>query len=325
MQTPPIPADEALRIEALRALAVLDTDYEERFDRLTRLAKRLFDVPIALVSLVDTDRQWFKSRAGLDATETSRDTSFCGHAIMEDDIFVVRDALTDDRFHDNPLVSNDPNIRFYAGCTLAVTNGSKVGTLCIIDRVPRDMTDEDYELLRDLAQMVEEELTAVQLATIDELTMISNRRGFVSLATHALVTCRRLDRPASLLYFDLDNFKQINDRFGHAEGDRALTTFARLLVETFRSSDVIGRLGGDEFAVLTSGSEQMGAATALDRLRRALDLYNASARRGYDLGFSVGSAIYDETNQASIDDLLAGADIAMFLDKQHRTPAIAGS
>jgi GAF domain-containing protein len=124
-------------METLRALKILDSGPEERFDRLTRLAKRMFGVSISLVSLVDSDRQWFKSSQGLDATETPRDISFCRHAILGDTVFAVPDTLKDDRFHDNPLVTDAPNIRFYAGCRLTIAYGSKLGTLCIIDHKPR--------------------------------------------------------------------------------------------------------------------------------------------------------------------------------------------
>lgn len=126
MQKPAKPLDEATRLDTLRALNILDTLPEERFDRLTRLAKRLFGVPIALVSLVDEDRQWFKSCQGLHASETSRDISFCGHAILGDDIFLIPNAAADERFHDNPLVTDEPHIRFYAGCPLTVSKGASL-------------------------------------------------------------------------------------------------------------------------------------------------------------------------------------------------------
>ena len=131
MKSPPLPPDESARIEALRALDVLDTQTEERFDRITRIAKNLFGVSIALVGLVDEHRQWFKSRQGLEASETPRDISFCGHAILGEEIFVVPDASLDPRFSDNPLVTGEPKIRFYAGYPLALPSGCKVGTLCI--------------------------------------------------------------------------------------------------------------------------------------------------------------------------------------------------
>lgn len=158
MKTPEVPAEEAERLMALQALCVLGTPPEERFDRITRLVQRLFGVPIALVSLVDADRQWFKSRQGLDATETPRDVSFCGHAILAPDPFYVPDALADERFADNPLVTGPPHVRFYMGVPLAVPGGQRVGTLCIIDHVPRTFDAAQRAQLRDLAAWVVTEL-----------------------------------------------------------------------------------------------------------------------------------------------------------------------
>lgn len=321
MQKPVKPADEATRINTLHALNILDTSHEERFDRLTRFAKRLFSVPIALVSLVDEDRQWFKSCQGLDVTETSRDISLCGHAILGDDIFLISDATLDERFHDNPLVTGEPHIRFYAGCPLTAPNGSKLGTLCIIDSEPRELGEDDRSLLRDLARMAEQELAAVQLATMDELTMLSNRRGFEALSLHALGLCRRMERPASMLFFDLDLFKQINDRFGHAEGDHALISFARLLKQTFRESDLLGRLGGDEFAVLLTNTSKKELDDALGRLRQTVDQHNHKARRGYDIAYSVGAVPFDATRYADITELMARADTLMYEQKKQRRKA----
>ncbi len=314
------PQDEATRIETLRALSILDTAPEERFDRLTRLAKRLFDVPMALVSLVDADRQWFKSCIGLEATETARDISFCGHAILGDEPLVVANALLDPRFADNPLVTGPPNIRFYAGCPLRVANRSKLGTLCIIDREPRAFSDDDLALLRDLAHMAEQELAAVQLATMDELTLLSNRRGFERLAQHALNVCRREHKPAAMLYLDLDLFKQINDRFGHAEGDRALADFARLLRQSFREVDVTGRLGGDEFAVLLTNADMEQTAQPLTRLRASVDAHNGALVRGYTLRYSVGAVQFDPDRHPGIAELMSAADACMYVQKQRQRP-----
>ena len=317
MIPPATPVNEASRLNSLRALDILDTSPEERFDRLTRLARRMFGVPIALVSLVDEDRQWFKSCQGLSVSETPRDVSFCGHAILGDEILTIPDALLDERFRDNPLVVGDPNIRFYAGCPLKLSNGSKVGTLCLIDVQARTMDEGDRALLRDLARLAEQEIAAVQLATIDELTLLSNRRGFMALGQHALSLCvRRMERPASLLYFDLDDFKPINDRFGHAEGDRALVAFSALLMETFRDSDVIGRLGGDEFVVLIADTADSEGRVALERLQKALDRHNRNSRRGYDIRFSVGAVAYEPVRHSSIEALLADADARMYERKR---------
>jgi hypothetical protein len=154
----PVPTDEAARIEALRGLAILDTSAEERFDRYTRLAAALFRVPTVLVSLVDSDRQWFKSTHGLAAEETPRDRAFCSHAILEAEIFEVTDARVHPDFADNPLVSGPPYVRFYAGMPLTVQGRYRVGTLCLIDYFPRELDAKEKGLLRDLGQLVEREL-----------------------------------------------------------------------------------------------------------------------------------------------------------------------
>ena len=157
MKTPEFPSNEAHRLSALDELQLLDTPPEERFDRLTRLAARTFNIPIALVSLVDRDRQWFKSRHGLEAPETARDISFCGHAILREESLVIENALNDERFSGNPLVTGAPNIRFYAGAPLHDRYGYRVGTLCVIDNKPRTFSDDDKVTLRDLADLVERE------------------------------------------------------------------------------------------------------------------------------------------------------------------------
>ncbi|NIO38908.1 MAG: diguanylate cyclase, partial [Burkholderiales bacterium] len=269
MQAPAIPEDEETRIDTLYSLRILDTPPEERFDRLTRLAKRLFRVPIAMVNLVDEHRLWTKSGQGIEPTDSPRETSFCGHAILGEDILLVPDTLKDERFRDSPYVSGEPHVRFYAGCPLSAPNGSKLGTLCLMGSQPCQLGEEDQALLRDLAGMAERELAALQLATMDELTMLANRRGFEALSAHAIELSRRLQKPAALLYFDLDQLKQINDRFGHAEGDRALKTFAQLLRLTFRESDILGRLGGDEFAAFMTNVSNAELDSALERLDKA--------------------------------------------------------
>jgi len=309
---PDFPDDEEQRLATLQSLNILDTAAEERFDRLTRMARRLFGVPIALVSLVDKDRQWFKSSMGLEARETPRDISFCGHTILDDASLVVPDTNNDTRFADNPLVTEDPSIRFYAGSPLAAPNGSRLGTLCIIDRKPRNLDDEDIEALEDLAAMAEAEIAAVQTSTMDELTDISNRRGFVILAEQALSFCARHDIPATLVFIDLDGFKPINDTFGHAEGDQALISFAREMKDALRESDIFARLGGDEFIALLLNSELQPAMAKMESFKETLDAFNRKADRGYDLAFSCGAVAYDPEKHETLDALMAAADARMY-------------
>ena len=154
---PGTPDDEQARLAALRSLRLLDTKAEERFDRLVRLAKKSFDVPIAYVALIDSDRQWFKSRVGLEPAQTPRNTSFCGHAILQDAPFIVPDARRDARFAGNPMVVGEPFARFYAGMPVRSPNGYKVGTLCLMDKKARQFGPEDIETLTNLAALVERE------------------------------------------------------------------------------------------------------------------------------------------------------------------------
>lgn len=158
MTPAPIPADDEARLAALRELLILDTPPEERFDRIVEFAAAEFDVPIALVSLIDRERQWFKARVGLAACETSREISFCGHAILQRDLFEVLDATRDPRFADNPLVVGDPFIRFYVGAPLVLPGGATVGTLCLIDTRPREIDAMDRAILGTLRDLVVAEL-----------------------------------------------------------------------------------------------------------------------------------------------------------------------
>ncbi|GGM79127.1 sensor domain-containing diguanylate cyclase [Shewanella xiamenensis] len=314
MLLPPIPENELARLATLRALNILNTDAEERFDRITRLAKRIFSVPICLVSLVDEDRQWFKSCQGLDVTETSRNISFCGHAINHPGVFFIEDASKDSRFADNPLVVDAPHIRFYAGYSLTI-NHYRVGTLCLIGSCARIFSDEDIETLTDLGKMVEAELLSLSQNISDKLTTISNRRGFELLANKALASCRRQREQAVLFFFDLDSFKEINDNFGHLMGDRLLYDFAHILIAAFRESDVVARLGGDEFVVLLSFVKPDAVDVAIKRFQSLLDQYNQQHPQQPTLASSIGIAHWSPESDINLEVLLDAADKAMYQDK----------
>jgi diguanylate cyclase (GGDEF)-like protein len=316
MKPPEKPVNEQARLDTLRSLNLRDSVREERFDRLTRLARRLFNVPIAIVSIVDAEREWFKSSLGFELTETAREISFSGHAILGDDLLVVPDTTRDERFHDNPLVLNPPHIRFYAGCPITARNGNKLGTFAIIDHAPRELGESERELLRDLAGMAEQEITAAQHETIDELTMLSNRHGFEVLAERALKVCKRSDVPATLLLFNIKDLREINDHFGYAEGNHALEAFSTLLVEIFRESDVIGRIGGDEFVVLLTNTAKTDSPDVLARLTDALKHFNRISRSGYRLAYSVEAVEYDPEMHHSIGELLQEADTHMYQSKR---------
>ena len=308
---PPTPLDETARLMSLHSLRILDTQPEERFDRITRMARQFFDVEICLISLVDSQRQWFKSSQGLDACETSRAISFCGHAILNDDVFLVVDASKDPRFADNPLVTGEPNIRFYAGCPIHGPGRHRIGTLCLIGPEPRDFGDDEKRMLSDFGKLVEDELALLSQTTVDELTGIANRLGFNTIARHMLSLCRRTDTRADLVFFDLNEFKAVNDKHGHAAGDDLLKLFARLLTKCFRSADVVARLGGDEFVVLLTSSACPDIA--LNRLRELAD-ESADLIKG-KLCWSAGKVTFDPTRHDTLESLIADADARMYADK----------
>lgn len=172
MISAPIPQNETERLRALYSLELMDTAYEEDFDEIVQLASRICEVPISLITLLDYDRQWFKARIGLTSTETERSVSFCGHAILQDNFFEVEDAATDERFHDNPFVTDDPNIRYYGGVPLVTKSGYKIGTLCVIDTKPRHLDPEQAKTMQILAHQV---IKLIELRVLNKKLDNANR------------------------------------------------------------------------------------------------------------------------------------------------------
>ena len=183
---PPLPSNEAKRLEALRRYQILDSQAEQAFDDFTFLASTVCQTPIALMTLVDTDRQWFKARLGLDATETPREQAFCAHTILGADVMIVEDATADERFAHNPLVTAAPHIRFYAGAPLIDRDGFALGSLCVIDRKPRPLAPEQNKALQALARQIisQLELRRSSADLAEALTDIKTLRGLLPICSH---------------------------------------------------------------------------------------------------------------------------------------------
>jgi len=312
---------EQVRLATFGALDLIDPEPEDRFDRVTRLAQRVLDVPLAAVSLVRDGRRWFPSRPGEPAAETSPLAPLWARTLLEDDVFVVPDARSDPRFSDNPVVAGEPGIRFFAGYPLTAPDGTKLGALCVIDRRPRELNAVDLDLMRDLAAMVEREFAVLRLATIDELTGVTNRRGLIAVGRHVLAMAERFRRPATLLYVDVDDLKEINDTLGHQTGDRALREVATMLTESLRAADVVARVGGDEFCALLSDTSPETIPHLVARLRARIDELNERPRRNFQLEVSVGWVAYDPAEPSSFEALMARGDAQMYEQKQQkRTP-----
>jgi len=195
MIAPVIPDNETERLQDLYSLELRQSEAEDRFDRITRLAARLFDVPMAYISMVDTNQQWFKSRVGMDTCGGCRETSFCGHAILEEEMLIIPDTHLDDRFEGNPLVTGNPHVRFYAGQPLKGRNGYNIGTLCLADRIPRELTTEDQQHLRDLSQVVEKELHLSDLLEMQQELIHKQEEVNQQLADAAEYVKRQLPEP----------------------------------------------------------------------------------------------------------------------------------
>lgn len=270
-----VPANDLDRLRAVRRFDILDTPPDGAFDRITVLAARLFKVPIAIVSIVDTDRIWFKSRVGVDVDQLDREPGLCASAILQNAPYIVLDAKTDVRTLANPLVAGEFGLRFYAAAQLTTHDGYNLGTLCILGRVPRSFSAEETATLQDLAAVVIDELElrvasmravaletrlrhaamedkarAEQLANEDGLTGLANRANFMRQVNAEIAKSAATGQTPAVLLLDSDRFKTINDTFGHLAGDRILKETANRIQQCLTPGDVAARLGGDEFIVL---------------------------------------------------------------------------
>ncbi|MGH2960311.1 MAG: diguanylate cyclase [Solirubrobacterales bacterium] len=320
MSASPLPPNEDARFSALKSLDILDTEYEERFDRITRLAQRLFGTEVAAVSMVGDDRQWMKSHQGPVEQEMPREDSFCAHTLhTPDETMIVADARADDRFSENPLVTGDPHIRFYAGHPISAPSGEQIGAICVIDSAPRASEDVDTDSLRDLAAMVESEIATLSLAITDQLTGLSNRRGFEMLGNRLFSVAERIDVPMAVIYADVDNLKPINDNCGHDAGDRLLIEVAALIESELRESDIVARLGGDEFGALLTGAAAADTDRIIQRLNDAIATRNVETDEPFEIALSIGVAAGTPSLESeSLERIVEAADVAMLAAKRAR-------
>ena len=321
MTLAPIPLDEEARLESLRELWLLDTEPEERFDRVTRLARRLFQVPIATFALVDSERVWFKSRVGLDFPELQRGDAFCSHAILTDGIIQVEDALEDARFRGSPVVKGPPGVRFYAGFPVRSLERRRVGVLGIMDTKPRLLDADDLKTFADLAKGVELELSATRGSTLDELTGMLNLRGFHQFADKLLKISARSGTPLSLLYVDVLNPKSASNA---REWESILKQVADTINQTFRQSDVLARIGSTRFCALLPENSDHAGETATARLQTAIRAWNMEPGIPFHLDVVASGARFDPANPAGLDQLMTRAETsvsAMRAVRQLESPA----
>lgn len=330
------PETDTQRLEALRRYRILDTDVEPAFDDITRLAAYVCQAPIAVINFIDADRQWFKSELGLGVRQTGLDVSICRHALLSRELFVVPDTRNDARFACNPLVTASQGLRFYAGALLRTDDNQALGTLCVLDHVPRTLTDEQLQLLRALGRQVMvllelRRLNAVQADTIreledirgrlsrqaltDPLTGLANRRAFVGHLGKALSRSAESEEPCAIVMMDLDYFKAINDTHGHQVGDNVLRYFAALCQRVFRGTDVVCRWGGEEFIVLLSGASQEQARLATRRLHQSL-AREPFVHQGTAIALTVSMGLIPLSGPQDLGEVLRRLDQALYQAKE---------
>jgi diguanylate cyclase (GGDEF)-like protein len=307
--------DEAGRLAALARYEVLDTPAEPSFDRVTRLVSTVLQVPISVVSLIDSDRQWFKSCVGMSMQGTARDISFCTYAIREREPFHIPDAKLDARFASNPLVTGEPFIRSYLGVPLSTPDGYNVGSLCAIDTIPRDYSAAQIEILKSFGALVVDELELRRIAQTDFLTGATTRRGFMCELEKTLARFVRSDHAAALLMLDIDHFKQVNDTYGHRAGDLVLKAVSGGLADQLRVSDTVGRMGGEEFGVLLQDIEGGRVVETAERLRSYLEGLEIEHEPTLRVTASFGVSMLTQ-QIGSVERWLAAADEALYEAKR---------
>ncbi len=344
----PVPENEASRLKALQEYKVMDTLPEQAYDNFTQLAALICKTPIALITLLDDQRQWFKSKIGFERSEIPREDAFCSHTILTpEDALVVNDAARDERFAENPLVTGEPNVRFYAGVPLVTSSGEALGTICVMDSAPREITKEQLEALQVLSREVmgqfelrrsiatleqsvlkqekyidqlqeyQRELEKVRAdfenqSLTDPLTGVHNRRSFDIRLEEEFLRAQRYHVACSLILLDVDFFKIYNDAFGHAAGDEALRGVAALLKADVRIHDLVARYGGEEFAVILPNTDIKGAMVMGERFRRSIQ---RAAWKHKPLTISVGVASLHAGLQKPAD-LFKESDAALYKAKQ---------
>ena len=338
---------EASRVAALRRYRILDTPPDGAFDRVTALVVKVLGVPISIVSLVDTDRIWFKSRHGVDVQEVGLDPGLCASAVLQDGPYVVEDAAVDPRTLSNPLVAGALGLRFYAGVPLRTHDGHALGMLTAIDVEPRALSPHELGILEDLAAIVMDEMEmrlaaravdelhaaleqahdelrsahdelAVR-ASRDGLTGVANRDAILDVLDTLCARSSREGRPLAVMFADIDGFKQFNDVAGHLAGDVVLREVAGRLSRAARASDTVGRFGGDEFLILMYPCDVADALASAERVRASactdrIDLSSEGGDQGR-VGLSAGVFVGVATSPSDAQAFLRRADAALYRAK----------
>jgi diguanylate cyclase (GGDEF)-like protein len=323
-----------LKLANLHSLDPFYTPLEERFERITRLARRALNVPIAAITVVQGDQQWFKSVSGWHVTEMPMSQSLCAEVLREGKQMIVPDTLDDLYMMSNPVVCGKPKIRFYAGFPMRDSEQKTVGTFCVMDVKPRKPDPGFAATLADLGDMAQRELFTVELsnaqaalvsklgkarrqAMFDPLTRLWNRRGATDLLNAALGEAVKHNHSVGICLGDIDNFKKVNDQFGHQVGDQVLRRVATSIVASVRPQDIVCRYGGEEFLVIVHDIDEKGCVAIGERICSSMrDLPIRTRDGSVRTTISIGVAMRNHGDPVSSEQLVALADAALYESKR---------
>lgn len=334
MPAAPLPPDEERRLASVHRLQILDTQPEERFDRLARLARRMFKVAYSRITLMDQDRQWFKAVSGQDLREIPRDQSMCGYTLLQDSVLVIPNCSQDPRVSDNPSARGLTGINFYAGVPLRSNDGFVVGTLCVLDAVARQFDEEDIAALEDLGACAESELQLLHIsrseiemrgemdqlrrkASIDALTKTWNRGAILEILAKEQERAKKANEPLAVALMDIDHFKSVNDTYGHDVGDQVLQEFTDRIRASLRGGEAFGRFGGEEFLIVIPRCNPSQSAIYGENVLQALRGQPVKTARGeLNVTASMGFAIWRGSFEDA-DSLIKRADKALYQSKRN--------
>jgi diguanylate cyclase (GGDEF)-like protein len=328
-----IASTATLKLANLQSVDLFYTPLEERFERITRIARRALRAPVAAISLLNEDKQWFKSAAGWGVSELPRSQAICRITVESNAPLAIADTLADARTASLQIVQGAPKFRAYAGRPLRDEEGDAIGTFCVFDVKPRDFTPADQACIADLAELAQRELLSDQWrnahaalttklgvarreALIDPLTHLWNRRGASVLLKGAFAESDAAATPVTLALLDLDNFKRVNDVYGHHTGDEMLRRVATRLLAAVRGDDAICRMGGDEFLVLMVDTDAKAAGQIAERIRQAVSGTPVPTREGtLPMSVSVGYTVRHPGDATPAETLIERADTALIRSK----------
>lgn len=309
--------DEEGRLAALRRYDFNGSSGENAEQGIVDLLRETLDVPVAAITMLDAETEWLRSARGVAVDSVPRATGFCDEAVRQYGVMCVPDVKDDWRFASGPLVVAEPHARAYIGAPLTTPDGYNIGALCAFDTKPREFTDREQRIVEKLARLVVEYLELRQVARQDAMTGALTRGGFFAEVEKEFQRSIRYDRPSALVMIDVDNFRMINDRYGHAAGDAVLVAIAAACMGTMRRTDIFGRVGGEEFGLLLPETEPEAAADAAERIRRVVEttIVEAGGDASITATVSLGVAPIPAASEGAAT-WIAEADIALYEAKQ---------